>query len=430
MIKKFLRHTLYFCASLQLTIFILAVAAIIFTLQSASSQLTAILKTWKWLEAIPVLDFYHSNIFIVLLILFCINLLACSLKRLPKTLHLLSRSSEELNEKMMASLPLVAQFTVKDFIKSSEALMYALTSHFKKPTVTKKEHGQLNLYAEKGRYTHLGFYLAHLSILVFALGVMISTTGYVHSFIMLEGQVLDPVVVRDGKRSSKNLDFSLLCEDFNTIYYPGSSRVKTRQSVLTILNNGKKVKTETVDFAHRLQYNGITIYQDPYSEEIQYARIKVVSPGGKAKVYEVKSGNWFTLEENGIRIRATQFEPNAVKLKSGLSPAIVWVSYSPVRFYDDELRGYQFSLIETFKREATRLKIVKSRGKEVIWYSFFSMIMGFIISFFLFHQRVWAKVAGNEGECTITLAGSATRSTQSLEKLFNAIQNELRKVSP
>lgn len=426
-LKKALKYFFSFLASMNLAVFVLSVLSLIIILQMLSERMVGAGKFWKWLEFIASGDFYHSKGFTVLLILFCINLLACSIKRLPATFRGLRASSKELNEGMIASLPLVERFKVKDSIESSENLSAAITTHFKKPKIIKKGSGQLNLYAEKGRYTHLGFHLAHLSILVIILGVMLSTKGYEYSFQMRKDQVLDPLVVRDNMGIKKPLDFALLCEDLETIYHKGTSKVNKHQSTLTILNDGEKVKTQVVDFGHPLRYQGFDIYQDRYSRKVKYATIKVVSKDGGSQVYEVKSGSNFRLEGTGLGVIATRFKSNTVQLRSSFSASRIWVSRTPVRFSDEKLRDYQFSLVEVSYKESTSLKVISDPGMKVIWYAAFCMLIGFGIIFFVPHRQIWLSFKEEEEGKIITIAGSATKSVDFLEETFKNIVQDLKK---
>jgi cytochrome c biogenesis protein ResB len=57
------------------------------------------------------------------------------------------------------------------------------------------------------------------------------------------------------------------------------------------------------------------------------------------------------------------------------------------------------------------------------------MILGFIITFFFSHQRVWAKLPkGSEGE--IILAGSTNKNKVAFEKAFGQWVEEVRTKSP
>lgn len=426
--RRLLKYFFNFLASMNVAIFILSAIAILSILQAAGEKLVTNFGYWKWFKIITSIDFYHTKGFIALLILFGSNLIACSLKRLPKTINVLRYSSKELDEGIAASVPLVKRFKARDYTKSSEALSSTIAKHFKKPTFVKEEGGRLNLYAERGRYTHVGFYLAHLSILVIVIGVMLSTMGYEYSFEIRKGQVFDPLIVRDSEGRKKSLDFSLLCEDIKTTNYQGTSQVERHQSTLTILNDGEKIKTQVVDFGHSLRYQGIDIYQDRFSRKVKYAKIKVVSRDKGSEVYEVKSGSNFKLGDTGVSVMATRFRSNSLQLRSGSSPAKLWISHDPVRFSDKRLKDYQFSLVEILRKEETSLKVISDPGKGMVWCSFLSMVLGFGITFFLSHQRVWARVEGGEDECTVTLAGSASKDLHTIEELFNDIHHKFSEV--
>ena len=425
--KKILKYFISFFSSINLTIILLAVLAVFFTAQAANKPLLSLFKSWTWLSAITKVDIYHSWWFILLLVLFCLNLVACCINRLPKTLAFLKVPTDEPDDRIMNKLPVVKSFTVKEGVDSQERLKMLLSSYFRKIKTVGQRESKLYLFAEKGKYAHLGFYFAHLSILVMVLGVMLSTRGYEHSFEMRKEQIIDPLVVRDRKGERKTFDFSLLCEGSETIYSPGTSEVMKHQSTLTILRKGEKVKSQLVDFSHPLVYGGIDIYQDRFSRIIKYAKIKVVSEDGEVHVHEAKSGGRFKLGDSKIIITVWKIKSstNSVQLKSNLSSARRLVSSTPVSFSDRRLRGYKFSLVEIFKKESTSLKIIKDPGEGVIWYSFLIMVLGFSITFFFFHQKVWAKVEEKEGGCTITLAGSANKNLRAIEEIFNNIQSEL-----
>jgi cytochrome c biogenesis protein len=413
--KKSVSYCFNFLASLNLAVFVIFSISLLILIQILSEKIIAAGKSWKWLEFIASIDFYQSKGFTVLLLLFCVNLFACSVKRLPRAFKVFKASSREFNEGIIASLPIVERLKVKDNGELEETFSSAITTHFRKPICTKKEGGNFTLYAERGRYTHLGFHFAHLSILAIVLGVLLSSTGYEYSFQISKGQLLDPLVIRDSEGKRKSLDFSLLCEDYRTIYYKGTSEVGKHESTLTILNNGEKVKTQMVDFGHPLKYQGIAIYQDRFSRKVKYAKIKVVSGDGETEIHEVKSGSKFTLK--GIRegLIVTRLRSKTAQLRGSSSASRIWVSENPTGFPEEKWRGYQFSLDEVYYKESTSLKAIKDPGMVVIWYATFCMLAGFGVIFFMPHRQIWLSLEGEE-EKVLTLAGSTTKNLASLEE--------------
>jgi cytochrome c biogenesis protein len=425
--KKSVSYCFNFLASLNLAVFVIFSISLLILIQILSEKIIAAGKSWKWLEFIASIDFYQSKGFTVLLLLFCVNLFACSVKRLPRAFRVFQASSREFNEGIIASLPIVERFKVKDNGESEETLSSAIATHFRKPICTKKEGGNFTLYAERGRYTHLGFHFAHLSILAIVLGVLLSSTGYEYSFQISKGQLLDPLVIRDSEGKRKSLDFSLLCEDYRTIYYKGTSEVGKHESTLTILNNGEKVKTQMVDFGHPLKYQGIAIYQDRFSRKVKYAKIKVASGDGETEIHEVKSGSKFTLK--GIRegLIVTRLRSKTAQLRGSSSASRIWVSKNPTGFPEEKWRGYQFSLDEVYYKESTSLKAIRDPGMGVIWYATFCMLAGFGVIFFMPHRQIWLSLEGEE-EKVLTLAGSTTKNLASLEETCANIVKSLGEV--
>jgi len=258
--KKAFRSILTFSTSINLTILLLSAATLIFILQIAQEKLALNFPSWPWLAGIKDFDFYHSRGFTALFALFCINLIGCSLKRLPRTIEVLQRSSKELDEGLRASLPICVTIPTADYQAARQTVHAAVTARFTKSCSIREDGDSLRLFAEKGRYSHAGFYLAHLCLLLLALGTMLSATGFQYSFEVTRGQLFDPLVVRAAGRQEKALDFSLLCTDLKTISYGESSKLKRHQSTLSIIRNGATIKTQEVDFSTPLRYNGIDIY--------------------------------------------------------------------------------------------------------------------------------------------------------------------------
>ncbi len=247
-----------------------------------------------------------------------------------------------------------------------------------------------------------------------------------------KGELLDPLVARDSSGKDKIFDFAIQCEDFATSYYEGTSEIMKHQSTLTLLKGGKKITSQLVDFAHPLLYGGISIYQDRFTRKIKYAKIKVVSRESEDRFHEVKRGDRFEIDKTGVVASVSKIKPTAATLQvttGGGRPATLLVSETPASFPDERLKDYQLSLVGTFEQDATSLLIIRDPGEEIIWYSFLAMVLGFSITFFFFHQKVWARIEEHDGVYTISLAGTANKNLKTVEQFLQTIQNELKGVS-
>jgi cytochrome c biogenesis protein len=322
-------------------------------------------------------------------------------------------------------MPDTQEFTAENSRVTKEKLLAIISSNFSKPYLVKEEGNTLYLFAEKGKYTHLGFYLAHICILFIAIGTIFSTTGFQYSFDVTKGQLLDPLVVRDAARQEKALDFSLRCDDLKTVSYGESEKLQKHMSTVTILQSGAAVKTQDLDFGTHLTYNGVDIYQDRFSKTINYAKLQVSDTTGKQREHELKIGDSFRVGDTEEKLRLTRVRQDSVQLKSISSPGSLWVSKSPVQFTEPPLQGYRFSLIELLQKETTSLKAIYDPGQDLIWYSFLLMIAGFSICFFLSHQRLWVKVDMQEGSSRVVLAGAATKNQSALLNVLNKVKAQL-----
>ena len=402
--KSKLAKLFNFLASVKLTIFLLTSIAAVLLLQAAGTKLLTVLN------GADSADLFLSRFGIILLILFSINLSACCIKHLQKTILDYKKDINPIDEDLPRCLPVVESFTLKDFDETIKKVSKALSINFKKPVFNKKNSDRCFFYAEKGKHTPLGgFYLAHLSMLFIVLGVILSTQGFHYTFYMAKGQVMDPLIVVDSSKKKRVLDFSLLCEDFKTIYRENSRSVKKHQSTLSIIKSGKKIKTRTVEFGHALSHNGIDIYQNRFSKKIKHARIKVMQKHGLEHIYEVRGGEIFTLNASGIKIRAVGFKPKTVQLISINPRARLWISRNSSKFSKPEFKDYTFSLLGFSHKEMTGLKIIGDPGKPFVWYGFLIMIAGFSIMFFCSKKRVWAKIEKKQDGCLVTLYSTGAK---------------------
>jgi cytochrome c biogenesis protein len=424
--KRFLTALFNQLASITLTIILLSAISLLIGLQLAAPQLKPLFRNSQWLTELATTDFFHSRLFVLFLILFCINLIACTLKHLNKTVALFRASSTFKEYLPDAYWPVSEVIEGKDIETVTRNLTDAFTRHFRKPIMIKEDAGLRFLMAERGRYTNLGFYLAHLSILTLVIGVIMSLNGYTYYIDISEGRVIDPLVVMDSKRHEKRLDFGLRCDEFKTLYYEGTTKVFKHESTLSIVKDGTKVKTQVVDFGTALSYGTLDIYQDRFVNRIERAKIQVITPTGEQLLYEVKNGEIFRLPGINLPIRAAAFRENSLQLLSLSPPDRLWISNTPARFLQAALSGYQFSLSGFSSTEMTNLKIVHDPGKGIVWYSFLSMIAGFCIMFFLSHRRIWAMVEARENGCEVKLGGTSTKNPQSIQEALNLIARETK----
>ena len=392
-------------------------------------------------------DMYHSWWFILLLYLLTVNLVACSIKRLPRVWKMISEPTLVMDDGFEKSLSLTREFKMAGNAAAlKDKLAAFLRTEFAEPVIT-ESNGEYHLFAQKSPYCRLGVYVVHLSIIIVFIGALIgSFAGYKAYVNIAEGSSVSSVESRTGK--TIDLGFAVRCEKFAVSFYD-TGAPKEFRSTLTVLENGKPVpgyENIKVIVNDPLTYKGITFYQSSYGSAgdtvyrfsvtnrtsgqtmpiVAHQDEKVsLADGSTLQIIGVapEVGNDFPgCPGAGARLEITR--PNGEK-----QYAIVLLNPSCRDF--DAKRGSD--LIFTFdgkdEKFFTGLQVAKDPGVWVVWSGCALMVIGISMAFFLAHQRVWVRLArGQDGRVEVALAGSASRNRLAFEKKFEKIQTDVKAV--
>jgi cytochrome c biogenesis protein len=436
--------------SLKLTIsllILLALLSIIGTLIVQNATRSEYIQRYgiglyEVLNFFNLFDMYHSWWFSAILLLLVINLITCSVHRLPGILSQISRGSGALEDKTLKAVPYVEKIKISNAIKREENIQSSLKKWFKDWGRIETEEA-VTLFSEKGRYSRLGVPITHLSILIILVGGIIgSLYGFKGHVNILEGDTVNQIFLRtkDGERP-KPIDFSVRCDDFNITYYnlPGrkEKHVKEYTSVITIVENGKEVLKKTVQVNHPLHYEGLAFYQSNYGA-IHDVTLGIQWRGKKEKTFfKVLEGNTVPVPHTHDLIRVLKYEhevhnfgegAQVVLFKPNQEPRPFWLLKAFPKFDEQRKDDFILTVEEVTEKEYTGLSVTKDPGVWVVWVGCGLMIIGLILSFFFSHQRVWVRIPKSPGE-EVVLAGSANKNRVSFEKTFGELEEEIRKGS-
>jgi cytochrome c biogenesis protein len=376
---------------------------------------------------------YHSWWFSAILLLLVINLISCSLQRFPGVWKQISRepTSGGLEDSMLKVLPYVEKVRnpIQPEAKVEENIRSYLKKRFGNPRLIEAEKA-ITFYSEKGRFSRLGVYITHSSILIILIGGLIGSHYGFKGFVnILEGETVDQIYERNEDREiPRPLGFSVRCDDFNVTYYDlkrPEKLVKEYTSHLTILENGKEVLKKTVQVNHPLHYKGLAFYQSSYGTIITLG-IQWRNRKEKA-TFEVPVGVTVPVPNSNDFIQVLQYAPQVHTLGEGIQvvlfkpnqePRPFWLLKASPKF--DEQRGGPFVLTFEGSKEYTGLQVTKDPGVWVVWIGCGLMIFGLIVSFFFSHQRVWVRIPKGPGE-EIVLAGSTNKNRMGFEKTFSQL---------
>ncbi len=438
----------FFC-SLKLTLFLLislALTSIIGTVlpqgQLPPEYVAQISPTKLQIYSkLGFFDMYHSWWFITLLYVFSLNLISCSIKRLPHVFKFVSQPTLVLAESARNSYALRKEITVSGPIeKCRESLSAFLGAEFSAPVVT-EHNGEYHLFAQKSAWSRLGVYVVHLSILVIFIGAIIgSLSGYKGYVSIVEGTSINTVEARNGGQIP--LGFEVLCEKFSVDFY-ATGAPKEFRSILTVLENGKPVpglSQVKVIVNHPLTYKGITFYQSSYGQAAEGSEHYITATprsGGTPEKIAAREGAGVTLKDGTIvkLLEATQevrqfapgFSGPAARIevtRKGAAPQtfIVFKDFPEMNAQrgDALVFGYEGTNAKMY----TGLQVAKDPGVWVVWLGCALMVIGLYIAFFMSHKRIWLVISKGHAR----IYGNASKNQASFEMQFDGIAEKFKQL--
>ncbi|OGT99158.1 MAG: cytochrome C biogenesis protein ResB [Geobacteraceae bacterium GWB2_52_12] len=436
----------FFC-SLKLTIFLLislALTSIIGTVlpqgQLPPEYVAQISPTKLQIYSkLGFFDMYHSWWFITLLYIFSLNLICCSIKRLPHVFKFISEPVLVLGDTLRNSLALKQEIPVSGSLTAGrDALADFLKREVASPVVT-EHNGEYHLFAQKNAWSRLGVYVVHLSILVIFVGAIIgSLFGYKGYVNIVEGSSVTSVEARNG--GMVPLGFEVRCEKFAVDFYP-TGAPKEFRSILTVLENGQPVegyKDVKVIVNHPLSYKGITFYQSSYGQATEGSEhyLTVGQRNGTGnESFAIREGESVTFKDGttlrlletvqDVRPFMPDFSGAAARVEvafKGKSPQtfIVFKDYPEINVQrgDDLVFGYQ----GTNARMYTGLQVAKDPGVWVVWLGCTLMVVGIFIAFFMSHKRVWIIVSKGHAR----MYGNTNKNQAAFAMQFEALADKLK----
>jgi cytochrome c biogenesis protein len=430
-----------FLSSLQLTIallIILAASSIFGTVipqNGSPEEYLRIYKvsTYKILKILGFLDLYHSGWFLSLLVLLSFNLIFCSWRRFRITWKFFSapvKSGEEWK-----TWPFSKKIYQEDL--PSENLLRVqkvLTRFFSAPKTFGGPSGAL--FAEKGKFSRLGVYFIHLSVLLILGGALIgSLWGFRGEVNILEGQTTDRVVL-PRENQNRLLEFALKLDQFDVSFYP-TGPPKEFKSTVTILERGQKVLTDSIRVNHPLTYQGISFYQSSYSiAGLASATLRIKDrETGREMDVPVQIGARTEIPGGAASFLLTQLIPDF----QGMGPALqgllfhsqsrhenLFILQNHPEWETQRPGRYQFTIKEMKPRYRSILQANRDPGVWVVWVGCFMMCGGFYMAFYLSHRRVWVRLS-QEGQGTkVEITGSSHRDRPGFEREFEKICQALQ----
>jgi len=385
-------------------------------------------------------DMYHSWWFILLLYLLTINLIACSVKRLPHIWKFVSEPVLTLSSGLEQSLPNKVSLPLNGRPEAAkEKLTAFLAAEFAAPTVTEAD-GAWHLFAQKTPWCRLSVYVVHLSVIIIFIGAMIgSLFGYKGYVNIAEGESVSAVKSRTGK--DIDLGFALRLEQFSVAHYK-TGAPKEFKSIITVLENGMPVAgyaNVRVIVNDPLTYKGITFYQSSYGDAGNHF-FTVSYPGGKQDIPVTLSSQETATLPDGTTLHVVESTDDVSKFVATLSgPAAQVDMHTPdgrtekIVFYANypELNAsnsrehnlnVQVQYKGAEKRLYTGLQVAKDPGVWIVWLGCALMVAGIYGAFLMSHRRIWIRVQNG----SVFMGGNASKNQASFEQYYEGLAEKLK----
>ena len=458
-----IKNTWDFFASVKLTVVLLltlAVTSIIGTLIPQNESPQAYLEAfgvflYRFFNILGFFDLYHSWWFQALMLLLALNVLICSIDRLSATWRIIFPERPKFNLSRFRRLEPKEEFTQKGSAEALKQRYHTIVCrNFRYCRVEETDSG-FAIFGERGRWTRIGVYIVHLSVICMLVGGVIGSMFGFEGFVNLApGDSAQQIQLRNGNQVLQ-LDFIIRCDDFKVRFYPSGAPEEFRSS-LSIIEGDKVVKSQDIIVNDPLHHRGISIFQASYGQlparqqdvrlpdeftlvftskatgKIYQRKAKIgqtidIPEGlGKIIVNEFKNTYNFRGQDLGITFFGTLHQRNGAPVDVVLPiqfPSFDKMGpiFNQTRKDDIIISVSDINVEPPEVRYFTGLQVSRDPGVWVVYTGFILIIVGCFVTFFMSHRQICVDLLGSGENCRIMITGTANKNKLGHEQKLKTI---------
>jgi cytochrome c biogenesis protein len=402
-----------FFASVRLSVVLLlslAITSIVGTLIPQNGTPAAYLEKYgeslfKLFATLGVFDMYHSWWFQALIVLLTVNIVVCSINRLSATGKIIFTRNPSFKVSKFRHVRHKAEFKdprTPDQLK--EVYQPFMSRRFRTTRINQTDEGYA-IFGEKGRWTRLGVYTVHLSVILLLIGGLIGSIFGFDGFVNIpEGEAVNSIRLRNSANTLP-LEFEIRCDDFDVSFYDNGAPKEFR-STLTILEQGAPVLQKDIIVNDPLQYKGIRMYQSSYGS---------MPPNDMILT--------FTVKESGKSYRKQAAVGQKVILPENQGTFVLEGFKNAAKF-----RGQNIGQAFIGSLTPTNGKPIEVLLPVVVYAGFIMIIIGCYITFFMSHQQLCIEVIKKSTSSRIIVAGTANKNKTRMQISVKKIAEKLAKL--
>jgi cytochrome c biogenesis protein len=398
---------------------------------------------YRIFQFLDIFDMYHSWWFQLLLLLLTINVIVCSLDRLPSVWKSAFIKAPPFDISRFRRLPHKEEFIVGRSSAELKMMYEPVISKIFSYSRTDETSEGFCLFGEKGRWTRLGVYMVHFSIILLLLGGLIGSIFGFDGFVTIpEGETISEIRLRNN-HAVRPIDFDVRCDDFTISFYDSGMPSEYRSS-LTIIEKGTPVLKRDIIVNDPLRYKGINLFQSSYGvlEPKDVTLVFESTESGMKYDKKVKVGEAVDIPEDMgtfvIRDFRNSYNFKGHNIGEVFFGILTRKDHDPVsvilplrfRSFDKMRRGRVIVSVSAYEpRYYTGLQVTKDPGVSIVYAGFIIMIAGCFITFFMSHQRLCVEIISTGNESSVAVSGLANRNRLGMQKKVKTVSDKLKNLT-
>jgi cytochrome c biogenesis protein len=348
-------------------------------------------------------------------------------------------------------LPSHRNFSAASKLAETLSLAAGILKQKYKRVHRKETATEVVLFAEKGRFSHLGVYLVHLSVLIILIGSIVGSLFGFEAYVNIpEGESINKVRLRKSG-AARALPFDVRLDRFTVEFYDNGAP-KEYRSDLVFVEDGKPALQGSLLVNHPITFEGITFYQSSYhpvaSDKVRI-KLSRESDNPSPPALELIRGDTIELPGKEGHFQIVEVAADF----RGIGPAALvsvhpreggekefWIfqnfemirkRFPPAMLRSPSLdpsafKPYTFSLEGVQMKYATGLQVSRDPGVPLVWTGFFLIMIGLFVTFFTSHRSVWIQLAGTKRGVNVRVAGTANKNPVGLERELDQLAAGLK----